>query len=83
LHMDLYRIADPGEMEFLGLVDLLDQTTILLIEWPEKGGQWLPEPDFIFTFSYASQGRNLNWLACSPVAQAMELHAYSSANRLH
>src|SRR5680860_642200 len=45
LHMDLYRIADPDELEFLGLVDLLDQETILLIEWPDKGGQWLPEPD--------------------------------------
>jgi tRNA threonylcarbamoyladenosine biosynthesis protein TsaE len=83
LHMDLYRIGDPDEMEFLGLVDMLDQKTILLVEWPEKGGQWLPEPDFIFTFSYASQGRNLAWLACTAVAQAMELHANSSANRMH
>ena len=32
LHMDLYRISDPGELEFLGVEDLLDDQTILLVE---------------------------------------------------
>ena len=83
LHLDLYRIADPEELEYLGLIDLLDQKTILLIEWPEKGGQWLPEPDFIFTFSYAEQGRDLNWLACSKAAQAIDFHENQTSNCLH
>lgn len=83
LHMDLYRINDPAELEFLGLADLLDEQTILLIEWPDKGGQWLPEPDFIFTFSYAVQGRDLHWIACTEAAQALELHENQRANRLH
>ena len=69
LHMDLYRINDPGELEFLGLEDLLDDKTILLIEWPEKGGQWLPEPDFIFEFGYASEGRDLHWTASPELAR--------------
>jgi tRNA threonylcarbamoyladenosine biosynthesis protein TsaE len=64
LHMDLYRISDPGELEFLGVEDLLDEQTILLIEWPDKGGSWLPAPDFIFKLSYADQGRDLCWKAC-------------------
>lgn len=64
LHMDLYRINDPGELEFLGVEDLLDEQTILLIEWPDKGGSWLPAPDFILKFSYADQGRDLRWKAC-------------------
>ena len=83
LHMDLYRINDPGELEFLGLADLLDKQTILLIEWPEKGGQWLPEPDFIFTFSYADPGRDLQWIACTEPAQSLELHENQAPNRLH
>ena len=70
LHLDLYRIGDPGELEFLGLTDLLSDQTILLIEWPDKGGQWLPEPDFLFRFSYAAQGRDLHWMVCTPGAQA-------------
>ena len=69
LHMDLYRISDPGELEFLGVEDLLDERTILLIEWPDKGGLWLPEPDFIFRFAYAGEGRDLNWKACTHRAQ--------------
>ncbi|MGA9573638.1 MAG: tRNA (adenosine(37)-N6)-threonylcarbamoyltransferase complex ATPase subunit type 1 TsaE [Lysobacterales bacterium] len=70
LHMDLYRISDPGELEFLGVEDLLDEQTILLIEWPEKGGLWLPRPDFIFRFDYADKGRVLHLVACTPSARA-------------
>lgn len=69
LHMDLYRINDPGELEFLGLTDLLDERTILLVEWPDKGGSWLPEPDLIFNFAYANQGRDLHWTALTDAAQ--------------
>lgn len=83
LHMDLYRISDPGELEFLGLVDLIDQDTVLLIEWPDKGGQWLPEPDFVFSFSYADEGRNLDWLACTEAARKMELPEDQISNRMH
>jgi tRNA threonylcarbamoyladenosine biosynthesis protein TsaE len=83
LHMDLYRISDPGELEFLGLADLLDEQTILLIEWPGKGGQWLPDPDFIFNFSYAVTGRDLQWIACTPAAQAVDMHENQRPNRLH
>ena len=53
LHMDLYRISDPGELGFLGLEDLLDETSILLVEWPGRGGEWLPRADFVFSFAYA------------------------------
>jgi len=70
-------------LEYLGLVDLLDRQTLLLIEWPDKGGQWLPEPDFIFTFSYARKGRDLHWVACSEAAQAIDFHDNQISNRLH
>lgn len=69
LHMDLYRINDPGELEFLGIEDILDEKSILLIEWPDKGGSWLPKPDFIFRFVYANQGRDLYWSACTQQAE--------------
>ena len=70
LHMDLYRIGDPGELEFLGIPDLLDENTILLIEWPERGEGWIPNPDFVFRFAYADQGRDLHWTAFTEMAQA-------------
>jgi len=68
LHMDLYRISDPAEIEFLGVDDLLDGRTILLIEWPDRGGEWLPRPDFILSFSYMEPGRSLRVSACTPRA---------------
>lgn len=75
LHMDLYRISDPGELEFLGLTDLLDEKTILLVEWPDKGGHWLPKPDYIFRFAYAQEGREMKWTACTAKAQSTNLMA--------
>src|SRR5688500_4762925 len=39
-HLDLYRIADAGELEFLGL-DPADGV-LWLVEWPERGGVGLP-----------------------------------------
>ena len=73
LHMDLYRISDPGELEFLGIEDLLDEQTILLIEWPDKGGSWLPRPDFVFTFGYLGEGRDLRWSARTQAAKSFAL----------
>jgi len=73
LHMDIYRIADPGELEFLGVEDLLDDQTILLIEWPDKGGSWLPKADFVFKFAYAGEGRSLHWTACTPRTQTFAI----------
>ena len=43
-HMDLYRMEDPSELEFLALDDLWTQSSIFLIEWPEKGETWLRKP---------------------------------------
>jgi tRNA threonylcarbamoyl adenosine modification protein YjeE len=36
LHADLYRIRDPREVDELGLFDRPE--TIILCEWPERGG---------------------------------------------
>jgi len=45
LHLDLYRIGDPGELDYLGVGDLLGPRTVLLVEWPERGREALPAPD--------------------------------------
>jgi len=35
-HLDLYRIDDTEELEALGYRDLLNGTTLVMIEWPER-----------------------------------------------
>lgn len=43
-HYDLYRIADPSELEYLGLRDQLNGSDILVVEWPDRAGGLL-KPD--------------------------------------
>ena len=57
-HWDLYRLADPEELEFLGLREQLDGKAILLIEWPEHGLGELPAVDLEITLDYAGTGRS-------------------------
>lgn len=53
LHVDLYRLDDPGEMAELGL-DEARHDALLIIEWPERGGDW---PDALaLTLAVASDG---------------------------
>jgi len=56
-HLDLYRLADPGEVEALGLRDLLIDDAALLIEWPERGAGSIPSADLELDIAYAGEGR--------------------------
>lgn len=51
-HMDLYRLKDPSELEQLGLADYLSSPSVFLIEWPECGEGFLPEPTHVITFEH-------------------------------
>lgn len=56
-HLDLYRIGHPEEIAYLGLEELLEGTTLLLIEWPEQGRGWVPPPDWQIRIDHAGEGR--------------------------
>lgn len=56
-HLDLYRIADPEELAFLGIRDM---GGVLLIEWPERGPHFLPPPDMTCRLVDAVPGRVLD-----------------------
>lgn len=58
IHLDLYRLADPGELEYLGLIDMLAPGTIALVEWAERGGDRLPAADLRIALDYDGDGRS-------------------------
>jgi len=59
LHLDLYRLHDPEELEHLGLADYFRPGTLWLVEWPEKGAGRLPRPDLRFEFSILDGGHRI------------------------
>ncbi|UXI66906.1 tRNA (adenosine(37)-N6)-threonylcarbamoyltransferase complex ATPase subunit type 1 TsaE [Tahibacter amnicola] len=64
-HLDLYRIADPGELEWLGLDELQSEPSLVLVEWPERGGHSLPAADLVLHLGHAGSGRSVRLEAAS------------------
>lgn len=64
-HLDLYRLSDPEELEWMGMRDLLDGKQTCLIEWPEQGEGWLPPADVTIALQSQQHGRRLEALSGS------------------
>jgi tRNA threonylcarbamoyladenosine biosynthesis protein TsaE len=59
VHLDLYRLNDPGELENLGLADYHEPGFLWLVEWPERAQGRLPPPDLRLEFSIAERGHRI------------------------
>lgn len=58
-HLDLYRLNDPEELHYLGFDDIVANSDLLIIEWPDKGRGLLPNPTLEVTISYQNDGRSV------------------------
>jgi tRNA threonylcarbamoyladenosine biosynthesis protein TsaE len=58
-HFDLYRLADPGELDYIGIDEYFDPANLCLIEWPEKAGGYLPQHDLEIGIDVSGEKRNI------------------------
>jgi len=73
-HIDLYRLADPGEVDDLALADLDGPGAVLLIEWPERAAGRLEAPDLELTLAIDGVGRSLRCHPCSATGKRLLAH---------
>jgi tRNA threonylcarbamoyladenosine biosynthesis protein TsaE len=67
LHLDLYRIGDARELDFLGLDDA--GASLWLVEWPERGLGALPPGDLAIALAVSGQGRSVVLSGLSPAGR--------------
>lgn len=48
-HIDLYRIEKPGDLDELGLEEILGREGVAIVEWAERLGPYLPENQITVT----------------------------------
>jgi tRNA threonylcarbamoyladenosine biosynthesis protein TsaE len=70
-HFDLYRLAAPEELEFIGIRDYFGDFSVCLVEWPERGLGALPPADLVITIGLEGQGRRLAYAAATRQGRAV------------
>ena len=81
-HLDLYRLSDPEELEWIGIRDLFDGESVCLIEWPQRGEGLLPEPDIHIHLTVEGRGRRLTLEACTARGEQIVASLRSSLKNL-
>lgn len=67
VHVDLYRLQSLTEVDELGLRDAVGPASLLMVEWPERGGAALPPADLTVTLRYAGDARLASLGAGTPL----------------
>ncbi len=55
-HVDLYRVSNPDELEYMGWSELDDG--LRLVEWPDRASHLLREADLLVDLRYDGEARN-------------------------
>ncbi len=66
VHLDLYRLRDPAELEHLGLREWARPGCLWLIEWPERAAGLLPQADLTIRLAAATDAHRAEVCAGTP-----------------
>lgn len=59
VHLDLYRVQSPLELDSLGLREWAIPKHLWFVEWPEHGAGGLPAADLVARFSAGASGHDI------------------------
>jgi tRNA threonylcarbamoyladenosine biosynthesis protein TsaE len=79
LHMDLYRLAAPEDLEALGVRERVGDA-VIVAEWPERGGALLPRADLRITLAHDGDGRRARFESNGARGEAL-IRAATAARR--
>jgi tRNA threonylcarbamoyladenosine biosynthesis protein TsaE len=70
VHLDLYRLRDPGELEHLGLREWGRPGCLWLIEWPQRAAGRLPPADLAIHLAAGPEEHVADVAAATPMGAA-------------
>ncbi|NRP46462.1 MULTISPECIES: tRNA (adenosine(37)-N6)-threonylcarbamoyltransferase complex ATPase subunit type 1 TsaE [unclassified Marinobacterium] len=70
-HFDLYRLGDPEELEYMGIRDYFENSSLCLVEWSEKGEGFLPAADLDLFLEPEALGRKITIYARTELGQSI------------
>lgn len=68
-HFDLYRLADPEELAYMGIDEYFDGKTSCFIEWAQKGENYLPPSDLKIYYAHQGKGRRVQLVSETPLGE--------------
>lgn len=87
VHLDLYRLQSPAELDTLGVREWAAPGHLWLVEWPEHGAGRLPAADLVVAFAAGPAGHEIEVTGSSALGAAwlveLEGAAFSGAVESH
>jgi tRNA threonylcarbamoyladenosine biosynthesis protein TsaE len=70
VHVDLYRLRDPAELDALALRELHRPGYLWMVEWPARGIGHLPAPDLQIELTARPEAHEISVAGGSPIGTA-------------
>ena len=70
-HFDLYRLGEPEELELMGIRDYMEKQALVIVEWPRRGEDLLPDPECHLVLEYSACARRASLAAGTGAGESM------------